>query len=684
MHAVDDVDLDLDSGEFLAVVGESGCGKSTLMYAMAQLLNPPAHITAGTVVFKGSEMAQMSDQKLRHVRWREFSVVMQSAMNALNPVMTVGEQMKDACKAHSPMSRDAIAQRSAEVLQLVSIDPVHLGSYPHQLSGGMRQRSMIAMALLFTPQLVIMDEPTSALDVVAQRSLMRQIKALQHRLGFAVVFVTHDISLVRHFSDRVLVMYAGQVAELGPTTEVFGTPRHPYSRALLEAFPSVRGEKVALTGIAGAPPNLASPPPGCRFHPRCADAMPECSSLAPPAYTRGGSLVRCLLYKDSRGETESLAGQSARSLGQPPPMARATVPATPTPIDQDGQQPPLLEVSDLTLHFNLGAWWAKKTLHAVDDVSFTIGRKEIVALVGESGSGKTTVARMLAMAYKPTKGEVRFDGKALTTLHGKREKLAYRGQVPMVFQDPFSSVNPTYRVSHAIMRSIALHRPDIDGAARHAEALRVMDAVGLQPAEVMLSRYPYELSGGQRQRLGFAQALAIRPKLILADEPVSMLDVSIRVGILNMMGGLREHEGVSILYITHDLASARYLADRVIVMYAGHVVEVGPTEHVLASPRHPYTQLLLSAVPDPRAPLDEASSTDAGEPPKVVNPKPGCRFQPRCPVAVEACRDITPRLGEVAPGQFAACHVALAQVGNWAPLRPPTPTSSPSSTASSN
>ena len=509
MVAVDDVDLDLDGGEFLAVVGESGCGKSTLVYAIAQLLNPPAHITGGTVVFKGSEMAQMSDQKLRHVRWREFSVVMQSAMNALNPVMTVGEQMKDACKTHSPMSNDAIAQRSAEVLRLVSIDPVHLGSYPHQLSGGMRQRSMIAMALLFTPQLVIMDEPTSALDVVAQRSLMRQIKALQQQLGFAVIFVTHDISLVRHFSDRLLVMYAGQVAELGRTTEVFGTPRHPYSRALLEAFPSVRGEKVALTGIAGAPPNLASPPPGCRFHPRCADAMPECSSLEPPVYTRGGSLVRCLLYKDGAGrdrEPGRAVGAEPRTIALewPAPRYRRLLRRS----TKTAQQAPLLEVSDLTLHFNLGAWWAKKTLHAVDDVSFTIDRKEIVALVGESGSGKSTIARILAMVYKPTKGEVRFEGKALTTLQGKREKLAYRGQVPMVFQDPFSSVNPTYRVSHGIMRAIALHRPDIDGAARHAEALRVMDAVGFQPAEAMLSRYPYELSGGQRQRLGFAQALA--------------------------------------------------------------------------------------------------------------------------------------------------------------------------------
>ncbi len=667
--AVDDVDLDLDSGEFLAIVGESGCGKSTLVYAIAQLLNAPAGITAGSVSFVGREMALMSERRLRRVRWRELSVVMQSAMNALNPVMTVGEQMRDACKTHSAMSNKEIADRSAEVLRLVSIDPVHLSSYPHQLSGGMRQRAMIAMALLFTPQLVIMDEPTSALDVVAQRSLMRQIKELQQQLGFAVIFVTHDISLVRHFSDRLLVMYAGQVAELGATSEVFGIPRHPYSRALLEAFPSIRGEKVALTGIAGSPPDLASPPPGCRFHPRCAEAMPECSSEAPSVYNRGGSLVRCLLYRDGAGELESLAGRSARRAGEPVaggPTASRPAPAPNGASEQVGQAAPLLEVSGLTLQFSLGAWWSKKMLHAVDDVSFTIARQEIVALVGESGSGKSTIARLLAMVYKPTGGEIRFDGSTLSTLKGRKEKLAYRGHVPMVFQDPFSSLNPAYRVSHGIMRAIELHRPEIAGAARRDEALRVMDAVELQPAESMLSRYPYELSGGQRQRVGFAQALALRPKLILADEPVSMLDVSIRVGILNMMARLREREGVSILYITHDLASARYVADRVIVMYAGHVVEIGPTEQLLASPRHPYTQLLLSAVPDPRAPLGETSSSDVGEPPKVVNPTPGCRFEPRCPFAIEQCRHVTPVLGEVAPGQLAACHVALAEARDLA------------------
>ena len=673
--AVDDVNLDLDGGEFLAVVGESGCGKSTLVYAIAQLLNAPAGITGGSVSFVGREMALMSERRLRRVRWRELSVVMQSAMNALNPVMTVAEQMRDACKTHSAMSNKEIAARSAEVLRLVSIDPIHLSSYPHQLSGGMRQRAMIAMALLFTPQLVIMDEPTSALDVVAQRSLMRQIKELQQQLGFAVIFVTHDISLVRHFSDRLLVMYAGQVAELGATSEVFGTPRHPYSRALLEAFPSVRGERVALTGISGSPPDLASPPPGCRFHPRCADALPECSSEEPRVYNRGGSMVRCLLYRDGAGELESLAGRSSRRADEP--VAVGATAALPTPAatgtggqggqgGQGGKPAPLLEVSGLTLEFNLGAWWSKKMLHAVDDVSFTIDRQEIVALVGESGSGKSTVARLLAMVYKPSGGEIRFEGSTLGALKGRKERLAYRGHVPMVFQDPFSSLNPAYRVSHGIMRAIELHRPEIAGAARRDEALRVMDAVELQPADAMLSRYPYELSGGQRQRVGFAQALALRPKLVLADEPVSMLDVSIRVGILNMMAGLREREGVSILYITHDLASARYVADRVVVMYAGHVVEIGPTEQLLASPRHPYTQLLLSAVPDPRAPLGETSSSDVGEPPKVVNPAPGCRFQPRCPIAIEKCRHVTPVLGEVARGQLAACHVALAEARDWA------------------
>ena len=296
--AVDQVSFSLEAGEFVAIVGESGCGKSTLLFAIAQLLSPPAEITGGTVLFQGRNMVGLTDSQLTAIRWKDLSVVMQSAMNALNPVKSIGAQFKDAMRAHGVRSREEIATRSAEVLRMVGIDPVHLHSYPHQLSGGMRQRSMIAMALLFTPELVIMDEPTSALDVVAQRSLMVQIKELQQQFGFAVIFVTHDMSLVSHFSDHLMVMYAGQVAELGPTQQLFDSPAHPYTVGLMEAFPSIRGPRRPLKGIPGSPPDLARPPHGCRFAPRCPEVMDRCRAEPPGLYHVGGTQVRCILYED--------------------------------------------------------------------------------------------------------------------------------------------------------------------------------------------------------------------------------------------------------------------------------------------------------------------------------------------------------------------------------------------------
>ena len=318
----------------------------------------------------------------------------------------------------------------------------------------------------------------------------------------------------------------------------------------------------------------------------------------------------------------------------------------------------LLQTRGLSRHFKVGGTFSGKRLHAVDDVNLTINSREIVALVGESGSGKSTIARLLARVYKPTAGEIIYEGRSLETLRRRKDLLAYRSDVPMVFQDPFSSLNPAYRVKHGILRGLILHRPELDAAQRRAEAVRVVEAVGLHPAADILERYPYQLSGGQRQRIGFAQALAYRPKLIIADEPVSMLDVSIRIGLLNLMAALREDEGVSILYITHDIASARYLSDRIAVMYGGHIVEAGPTEAVLSDPKHPYTQLLLSAVPDPRAPLDPDAVADRGEPPRVIDPAPGCRFRGRCPLAVERCEAETPLLRELGPGHDTACHVA--------------------------
>jgi peptide/nickel transport system ATP-binding protein len=298
VRAVDSVSLEVAKGEFLGIVGESGCGKSTLLFAIARLLSPPAEIVSGSVLFKGGDMVTLGEKELRRIRWRDYSVVMQSAMNALNPVMTIGAQLKDAIEAHERMPAQQIRARSEEVMRMVSIDPLHLKSYPHQLSGGMRQRAMIAMALVFTPELVIMDEPTSALDVVAQRSLMLQIKELQRRIGFAAVFVTHDMSLVSHFSDRLAVMYAGQVVEVGATRAVFEDPKHPYTRGLMQSFPSISGPKQRLVGIAGSPPDLLRPPSGCRFHPRCPSVMARCHTEEPPFYIRSNDLVRCHLYSD--------------------------------------------------------------------------------------------------------------------------------------------------------------------------------------------------------------------------------------------------------------------------------------------------------------------------------------------------------------------------------------------------
>jgi peptide/nickel transport system ATP-binding protein len=339
-------------------------------------------------------------------------------------------------------------------------------------------------------------------------------------------------------------------------------------------------------------------------------------------------------------------------------MAVTSKPDPARAMEQPAPATPILQAIGLTRHFRVGSPFSRRFLHAADDVDLAIGARQIVALVGESGSGKTTVARLLALIYRPTHGEIRYKGRPLSSLRSRREVLQYRGRVPMVFQDPYSSLNPVYRVSHGIMRALSLHRPDVRPDNRQAEAERVLESVGLTPPARFLAKYPHELSGGQRQRIGFAQALASSPELILADEPVSMLDVSVRIGVLNLMAQLRREQGISLLYITHDIASARYVADWLMVMYAGHVVESGPSEDVLAHPKHPYTQLLLSAVPDPRAPVALASGSDVAEPPRVIDPGEGCRFRWRCPYAVDECTRVTPRLRPMRPDHSAGCHVA--------------------------
>jgi peptide/nickel transport system ATP-binding protein len=336
-------------------------------------------------------------------------------------------------------------------------------------------------------------------------------------------------------------------------------------------------------------------------------------------------------------------------------MSVAELPARP-----QGEE--LIRTEGLTKHFRLGGFTSRRFLHAVDDINLAIHQNEIVALVGESGSGKSTIARLIAKVYTPTAGAIYHRGRSLSTLRSRRDVLAYRGHVPMVFQDPYGSLSPVYRVSHGIVRALKLHRTDLSRQGREEEAQRLLEAVGLVPAADFLGKFPYQLSGGQRQRIGFASALATRPELILADEPVSMLDVSVRIGVLNLMASLRRRERISFLYITHDIASARYVADRLVVMYAGQVAESGPVEDVLAHPKHPYTQLLLSAVPDPRAPVSLPATGEVQEPPRVIDPGEGCRFRARCPYAIELCTRVTPRLRVLRPAHEAACHVATSDI----------------------
>jgi peptide/nickel transport system ATP-binding protein len=329
----------------------------------------------------------------------------------------------------------------------------------------------------------------------------------------------------------------------------------------------------------------------------------------------------------------------------------------------DESRPELIRTAKLSKHFRIGGPLSRRFLHGVDDVDLVIREDEIVALVGESGSGKSTIARLIAMVYTPTGGEIFHRGRSLASLRSRQAVLEYRGHVPMVFQDPYSSLSPVYRVAHGIMRALKLHRGDLSRQGREAEAERLVEAVGLVPGRDFLAKFPYELSGGQRQRIGFATALACRPELILADEPVSMLDVSVRIGVLNLMASLRRRERISFLYITHDIASARYVADRIVVMYAGQVAESGPVEDVLRHPKHPYTQLLLSAVPDPRAPVGLPDTAEVQEPPRVIDPGEGCRFLGRCPYAIDTCFHVTPRLRELRPAHEASCHVATSDIG---------------------
>jgi peptide/nickel transport system ATP-binding protein len=656
VHAVDGVSFSVDRGELLGVVGESGCGKTMTALSIMRLLPAGGRIAGGRVLLGGEDLVALPDKEIRKVRGKRIGMVFQDPMTSLNPTIHIGKQVAEPLKLHTDLNAQQITDRVTEVLELVGLpQPAkRLTAYPHELSGGMRQRVMIARALVCDPELLIADEPTTALDVTIQQQILELIDDLRSRLGMAVILVTHDLGVIAGRADRVAVMYAGRIVELTDTNRLFGNPRHPYTEALFEALPENAAESGdRLYSIPGLPPDLVEPPIGCRFAARCRYATDQCRSEDPPL--RGdiaGHDYACFFPVGDR---------ELHSATETHQIRRHAESSDEAPAETNGTKP-LLEVEHLVKTFPItaGAVLRRKvgSVSAVADVSFTVVGGETFGLVGESGCGKTTIGRHIVGMEHADSGAIRVDGTEFTSLRGKQLRRRQR-DTQLIFQDAYASLDPRMRVGSILAEPLAIHGVG-DRASRTRRVNDLLGEVGLPRSAA--DRYPHEFSGGQRQRIGLARALALQPKLIVADEPVSALDVSIQAQILNLMSDLRARHGLTYVFISHDLSVVRYLANTIGVMYLGKLVEVGPAEAVYNRPHHPYTRGLIDTIPvaDPWASRAKTEDGVRGELPSAVNPPSGCRFRTRCPFAQEICAQEEPRLRSFeAEGHRAACHFPL-------------------------
>ena len=623
------VQLRLAPGEIVGLVGESGSGKTVTCLSALRLHGEDGEI-AGQMRIGDTDILGLDDAGLSRMRGAAISMIFQDPTASLNPIKSIGRQIVETIRRHTGRGSSEARAHALSLLAQVGLpDPTRaFAAFPHQLSGGMNQRAMIAVALAADPALLIADEPTTALDVTIQAQILDLLRALRNERRMGILLVTHDLGVVAEISDRVAVMYAGELVEMGPTSEVLTTPHHPYTRGLLAALPS-ETQHGALTPIEGTVPPPRALPEGCVFAPRCPEATKICRSTRPTLDQAGHRALSC--HHPVTGRLHAAA--SAQRIAKSPPA-------------------PLLRVAGLSKRFKVdgkGFFAPRRDLIAVDDLSFDLGQGETLAVVGESGCGKSTVARMLLGVYPPSAGKITFDG---TELSGASEETwrEARTDLQLVFQDPLGALNPRIPVGQQITEPLRLYR--CGTAKEHEETLQTALArLGLDPS--FANRFPHQLSGGQRQRVVLARAMVLEPKLLVCDEPIAALDVSVQAQVINLLGQLQAETGLSLLFISHDLRIVRHIAHRVAVMYLGRIVETGPTETVFAQPRHPYTQALLSAIPrvDPTPGRTRIALED--EPPDPASQIQGCRFHSRCPVAEARCRTEEPSLqGGV------ACHLA--------------------------
>ena len=643
VHAVSRISLEVAPGEAFALVGESGSGKSVSMLSVMGLLPSPPAVVSGSIRLEGREVLGMPRRELNRLRGRKAAMVFQEPMSSLNPVHRIGRQIGESLRIHQGAGRSEARRQAVRLLDRVGIPAAasRVDDYPHEFSGGMRQRAMIAMALAAAPELLIADEPTTALDVTVQAQIIDLVRELQDEYRLAVVWITHDLGVVAEIADRVAVMYAGRILETGPAGGIYRAPRHPYTSGLLRSIPRLdRPVSSRLAEIPGAPLRVSRELSGCPFLHRCPLASDDCGAAVPELEEAGAPAHRSACVRRDRMGPPSVLWPAGSKEG-----GRSS--------DREGREA-VVSVRGLAVHYPAGGRGPRsrrRAVRAVDGVDLDLAPGRTLGLVGESGCGKTTLGRAVAALVRPAAGSIEIAGRPIDYRRGRPRA------VQMIFQDPFSAMNPGMKVGDVIAEPLRVHRL--------APARRIQDRVGGLLEQVGLppdarARHPHEFSGGQRQRIAVARALAADPEAVVCDEPVSSLDASVQAQVVNLLSDLQARTGMAILFIAHDLAVVRHISHEVAVMYLGEIVERAPRDRLYESPRHPYTKALLAAAP---APFPEAGSgrgliRPAGELPSPAAPPPGCRFHTRCPAAVEGlCEAVKPEPAEITPGHWVSCHL---------------------------